>query len=76
MNSGEVTIPVAVTEIITSVTDVSQARALPCGTTVGDTYGGRSFSDNVACILESRSYAGWQEIEVGDQRWTVIEIAR
>jgi hypothetical protein len=69
-------LPATLSAIITAVADVSAARALPSGATVGDIYGGRSFTDNVAAILESRSYVGWHEIEVGDQRWTVIEIAK
>jgi hypothetical protein len=43
---------------------------------VDDTYRRRSFNDNIAEVLESRSYQRWQEIEVGAQRWTVIEIGK
>jgi hypothetical protein len=63
-------------KIITSIADVTAAMEIPCGATVGDVYGGRSFNDNIAAVLESRSHRGWQEIEVGEQRWTVIEIAK
>jgi hypothetical protein len=62
--------------IVTCVADPAVARALPCGTMVGDNFGGRSFNDNIAAILESRSNDGWREIDFGERRWTVIEIAK
>jgi hypothetical protein len=62
--------------IVTCVADPAAARSLPCGTMVGDHFGGRSFTDNVAMILESRSNGGWHEISLGDDQWTVIEIAK
>jgi len=63
-------------KIITRVTCESEARALPNGTAVGDTWGGRSFTDNVAAVLESRSCNGWRELEEGQTRWTFIVIER
>jgi hypothetical protein len=64
------------TKVVTNINDPSEALALPCGVVVGDTYGGRSFNDNVAAILESRSIAGWHEVQVGPKRWTCIVLAR
>lgn len=64
------------TKVVRNVPDVKAARALPCGSLVGDTFGGRSFNDNIAAVLESRSYAGWREIVDGDQHWTVIMLIR
>jgi len=61
---------------VTAVITEAEAMALPPGVVVGDTYGGRSFTDNVAEILESRSYGGWREVYSGKQRWTLIRIAR
>lgn len=67
---------VDVNKIVTCIADAREARALPCGVTVGDNCGGRSFNDNVAAVLESRSFGGWREVEVGEQRYTVIVLAR
>ncbi len=40
-------------------------------------YGGLTFTDDVAAVLESRSYGGWQEIELSEsERWTVITLNR
>jgi len=64
------------TLVVTHVSDTTEAWALPTGTTVGDTCGGRSFSDNVAEVLESRSLGGWYEISEGEKRWTLIALAR
>lgn len=63
-------------DVITHVNDELEAKSLPCGAIVGDPVGGRSFNDNVAAILESRSYSGWREVTKGDKRWTVIVLAR
>jgi hypothetical protein len=63
-------------KVVRQVNDAGEAKTLPCGIAVGDTVGGRSFSDNVAAVLEARSYGGWREIEVGDTRWTVIVLAK
>jgi len=68
--------PIDTTKLVREVPDAKAARALPCGSMVGDTYGGRSFNDNIAAVLESRSYAGWREIVDGDQHWTVICLVR
>lgn len=63
-------------KMITRVTSESEALALPMGAAVGDCWGGRSFTDNVAAILESRSCEGWREVEDGQTRWTFIVIER
>jgi hypothetical protein len=63
-------------KVVTHVSDVSEARSLPCGITIGDTCGGRSFNDNVAFVLENRSLGGWREVEQDQQRWTVIVLTR
>jgi hypothetical protein len=63
-------------KMITRVTCESEALALPTGTAVGDCWGGRSFTDNVAAVLESRSCEGWREVEEGQTRWTFIVIER
>lgn len=63
-------------KMITRVTCESEARALPSGTAVGDCWGGRSFTDNVAAILESRSCDGWREVVEGQTRWTFIVLER
>jgi hypothetical protein len=68
--------PLEWAKIITHVESADEAWALPCGATVGDTYGGRSFNDNVAAVLESRSSGGWLEIQEGDERWTLIILSR
>ena len=67
---------VDVTKVVTHISDENEARALPCGVTVGDRCGGRSFNDNVAAVLEKRSYSGWREVEYEDQRWTVIVLMK
>jgi hypothetical protein len=68
--------PLDLTKMITQVSCTSEAMALPRGSAVGDTWGGRSFSDNVAAVLESRSCGGWREIEEGQTRWTFIVLAK
>jgi hypothetical protein len=62
--------------IVTHLEDATEAQSLPRGVFVGDTCGGRSFSDNVAAVLESRSYAGWREVQDGQQSWTIIMLAK
>lgn len=59
-------------KLITCVTDVREAKLLPPGVIVGDRFGGRSFTDNVAAVLEARSHGGWREVTLGEARWTVI----
>ena len=63
-------------KVVTRINDASEAKALPCGVTVGDLYGGRTFNDNVAAVLESRSLGGWHEVHDGQRSWTVIMLAR
>lgn len=62
--------------IVTHLEDATEAQSLPAGVFVGDKFGGRSFNDNVAAVLESRSYAGWREVQDGTQNWTVILLAK
>jgi hypothetical protein len=63
-------------KLIKQVSCESEAWALPTGTAVGDKWGGRTFTDNVAAVLESRSCGGWREVEEGQTRWTFIILAR
>jgi hypothetical protein len=63
-------------EIVTALTEPSEVTRLPKGAVVGDVYGGRSFTDNVAAALERRSCGGWRDVRNGDQRWTLILIER
>ena len=66
----------AVATIICKVPTVEMARKLPVGSTVGDHYGGVTFSDAVATILESRSCRGWRELQLGGELWTLIVLNR
>jgi hypothetical protein len=59
-------------KLIVRVCDANEAKTLPAGTAVGDRSGGRSFNDNIAAVLESRSRCGWQEVPLGESTWTVI----
>jgi hypothetical protein len=61
--------------IVTRIETVSEARALPEGSVVGDQHGGLTFTDIVAAALESRSHGGWQEIQAAKgEVWTVIVV--
>ncbi|BDC50482.1 hypothetical protein F183_A27980 [Bryobacterales bacterium F-183] len=62
-------------DIITCLQE-PQVPTLPRGTVVGDQYGGRTFTDNVAAALERRSHCGWREYQDGETRWTLIVIER
>jgi hypothetical protein len=63
--------------VVTVVSTVEAARALPPGTAVGDAHGGLTFSDAVASALEARSYGGWHEIEAAPGAyWTIIVLNR
>jgi len=63
--------------IITELASVKEARALPCGSIVGDLHGGLSFTDAVAAALESRSLGGWQEVHNTESgTWTIIHLDR
>lgn len=64
--------------VITAVRNVEEARALPPGSLVGDSHGGLTFSDAVACVLEERSACGWTDVRTHDasSRWTVIYLNR
>ena len=44
---------VDLTKVITRIASESEALALPKGVCVGDTWGGRTFSDNIAAILKA-----------------------
>ena len=63
-------------KIVTHLEDATEAKSLPTGVFVGDTCGGRSFNDNIAAVLESRSYAGWREVQDGQRSWTIILMAK
>ena len=56
--------------IITRLESASDVSGLPCGVAVGDRFGGRSFTDNVAAALERRSFRGWSQLD----EWTLIVI--
>ncbi|PYT23376.1 MAG: hypothetical protein DMG57_32230 [Acidobacteria bacterium] len=62
--------------IIKCVSSPAEARALPPGSVVGDLYGGVTFSDAVAHVLESRSLRGWREVAIADVSWTIIQLNR
>ena len=72
MASPAPTLKDAVATIICKVPTVEMARKLPVGSIVGDHYGGVTFSDVVAAILESRSRLGWKELQLGGEQWTLI----
>jgi hypothetical protein len=63
-------------EIFSHVSGAEEAWALPCGAIVGDTCGGRSFSDNVAAVLEKRSDGGWLDVQHGAETWTLIRLSK
>jgi len=59
--------------IINKIASVTEARALPCGSLVGDLHGGLTFSDATAAALEARSRCGWKEMHTPTgETWTVI----
>lgn len=61
--------------IVTRIESVSEARALPEGSVVGDLHGGLTFTDAIAAALESRSHGGWQEVQTSEgEVWTVIVV--
>jgi hypothetical protein len=63
--------------IITRLASVKDARALPCGSVVGDLQGGLTFTDAIAAALEARSLGGWQEVHTASSdTWTIIMIDR
>ena len=63
--------------IITKVTTVKHAKALPPASVIGDVYGGLTFTDVVAAALETRSAGGWHDIQVSaDEIWTIIILNR
>jgi hypothetical protein len=62
--------------IVTCVKSEAEALALPVGAAVGDTWGGRTFSDGIAEILESRSCGGWRDVSYERKRWTLVVLAR
>jgi hypothetical protein len=63
--------------IIRKISSVKEARALPPGSIVGDLHGGLTFTDAVAAALESRSFGGWQELQVPTgEIWTIILLNR
>jgi len=65
------------TAIVTKISNVKEARALPAGTVAGDRHGGLTFSDAIAAALESRSMSGWQEVRIAEgEVWTIIVLNR
>ena len=63
--------------IITQLAGVREARALPCGSVVGDLQGGLTFTDAVAAVLEARSDRGWHEVHTpASDTWTIIVVDR
>ena len=62
--------------IICKIPTVEMARKLPRGSIVGDRHGGITFNEAVAAVLESRSRRGWRELQLGEEKWTVIELDR
>ena len=71
------TLGLNMSNVVTTLSSVEEARALPQGTVVGDPHGGLTFSDAVASALEARSFGGWQEIEVAPgTSWTIIVLNR
>ena len=71
------TLGLNMSNVVTTLSSVEEARALPQGAVVGDPHGGLTFSDAVASALEARSLGGWQEIEVAPgTRWTIIVLNR
>ncbi len=64
-----------VSTIVTRIESLSEARALPEGSVIGDLHGGLTFTDAIAAALESRSHSGWQEIQAANgEVWTVIVV--
>jgi len=81
MNSSEgpaaAALSVDTSRILQEVGSVTEARALPCGTVIGDRHGGLTFTDVVAAALEARSGGGWQEFRAADgETWTIIVLNR
>lgn len=63
--------------IVTKISTVKEARALPGGAVAGDRHGGLTFSDAIAAVLESRSMGGWQEVQLAEgEVWTIIVLNR
>jgi len=63
--------------IVTKLSSIKEARALPPGAIVGDLHGGLTFTDAVAAALEGRSSGGWQELQASSgEIWTVIILNR
>lgn len=63
--------------IVSKISTVKEARALPPGAIVGDLHGGLTFTDAVAAALEARSSGGWQELQApSGQIWTLIILNR
>jgi hypothetical protein len=76
-NSPAVALGVDTSNIITQLASVKEARALPCGSVVGDLQGGLTFSDAVAAALEARSLTGWHEVHTAAcETWTIIVVDR
>ena len=77
MMHGTAATSLDMSDVITRVRTMEEARALPEGALIGDTHGGLTFSDAIAQALEERSNRGWFEIIGPDGvRWTVIRLNR
>jgi hypothetical protein len=75
--SPAIAMRVDTTAIVTKISNVKEARALPAGTVAGDRHGGLTFSDAIAAALESRSMSGWQEVRIAEgEVWTIIVLNR
>ena len=73
--SPAIALGVDTSNIITQLASVKEARALPCGSVVGDVQGGLTFTDAVAAALEARSLSGWREIHTAaSETWTIIVV--
>ena len=64
-------------QVVTQITSIAEARALPPGSVVGDPHGGLTFTDAIAAVLEARSLSGWEEVEASPgSLWTIIILNR
>jgi hypothetical protein len=73
----EFTLGEDMSRVVQHLATVEEARALPVGSIVGDPYGGLTFSDAIAAVLEARSSGGWLEVECSPGSvWTIIVLSR
>ena len=70
-------IGIDLSNLITRIASVKDARELPMGSVIGDLQGGLTFTDAVAAALEARSDGGWREVQSSQcETWTVIVMDR